>query len=569
MKSASAQRRARWWPARGLIRASTLVLLILAATALLAGGIAARAVLPPLVAPPVLAITGGTAELAPEARIGLTMGRVGTSIVELQLRERQLDGAGQVVAERSVPVQLTPVASADNRQDAFQLVRTDGSPLLNYDSLYRLEVTAAHKELAWPPFTDVLERQTREFSTATTPHLLQPTGPVSLAYQQPLELRWSAPLQTLTVSAEPPVEVRTQLDPASPSLARVELVDAKPGTLYTLSATEATSAAGRPLLRPAQFAVETPPLPQPLLAAVKLVGGERIVVPWDTPLKSLDYTISPAVPSEVTIDPSDGRTATIQLQGAKQGQKYEVTLAGALSTREAPLDQPRSFTVTTPKALVVTQARPRHNSFGVPLNAPISLTFSEPVQDRQAAEQAIKFTPSLQGRFEWVEPQRVLFTANGGLPPETKLRIDVQGGPTGVRSAGEGYLEESFDWTFLTQPDKLIEVNLSNQTMYLHEGGNVVRTIRVATGVTRAETPTGNWMVTYKAPQTAHARAPTRAVSATTSQTCPGCWCSGATTPFTAHRGARRSAFPRATAASAWRPATPRPSTTGPQSARP
>ncbi|MHB1134103.1 MAG: L,D-transpeptidase family protein [Chloroflexota bacterium] len=501
MKSVADRRRALWWPAGRRVRAGVLAWLILAATALLAVGVSAWAVLPPLFAPLAVNVAGGTVELLPEAQIGLTIGRGHTGIVDVQLREQQLDGEGRVVAERSVPVELAPAASTDNRQDAFQLARADGSPLLKYDSLYQLEVTTSRKEMAWPLPVDVVERQTKEFSTATTPHLRLPTDTVQLNHQQPVELRWTAPLQALTVVAEPQLEVRTQLDPASPNVARVELVGAQPGTRYTLNVLEATSAAGRPLLRPVQMTVETPPVPQPLLGEVKLTGGNSVVVPWDTPIRSLIYTVTPAVQSEVVIDSANGQTATIVLQGATQGQEYEVTLAGAVSDRNVPLAQPQTFTVTTPNALVVTQARPRHNSFGVSLKAPITITFSEPVQDREAAQRAIKFTPAMEGRFEWTEPNRLSFTPHEGMPQLTNVRIDVQGGPTGVRGAGDGFLDESFDWSFRTQPDKLIEVNLSNQTMYLHEGGNVVRAIRVATGVTRAETPTGSYMVTYRAPQ--------------------------------------------------------------------
>ena len=54
--------------------------------------------------------------------------------------------------------------------------------------------------------------------------------------------------------------------------------------------------------------------------------------------------------------------------------------------------------------------------------------------------------------------------------------------------------------TFVTESDKLIDVDVTRQVMALYEKGRQVRTFPVATGVPGADTPIGEFNVEYKMP---------------------------------------------------------------------
>ena len=79
------------------------------------------------------------------------------------------------------------------------------------------------------------------------PRLLDAEEARTLEDGKPLTLRWSTPIERLTVEADPPIRVSTQIDRREPSLVEVRLDGPAQGTTYALTVVEAVSREGAPL----------------------------------------------------------------------------------------------------------------------------------------------------------------------------------------------------------------------------------------------------------------------------------------------------------------------------------
>jgi len=259
---------------------------------------------------------------------------------------------------------------------------------------------------------------------------------------------------------------------------------------------------GAPLLSPVTVTAETAASPKPLPDSVRVEDGDRVIVQWDRPVKELQYDIAPSVVSSLQIDADDPRVTYILLKNPKQDRKYEITVLGGMGTTGAPIAAGTTLSFATPAALQVTDFSPANGEFGVPLNSAITITFSEAIKDRNAAQAAVSFEPGLDGHFEWPAPDQLRFVPDGRLPDDTEIAVHIAAGPKGARGTDGGYLGEDLGFSFLTRPDKLIEVDLTHQTITLYEGDKVVYTGLVAAGVAGAPTPAGDFMVNYKLPST-------------------------------------------------------------------
>ena len=461
---------------------------------------AAFLVLPQRVLPEVS--VAGVTELSPQTPLTLSLATVGVTVANLTLHEVQYGPTGQVVAERAVPVNLVPVEEQLGLRKTLRLVAEDGANPLRHDAGYQLRLETVSKVLAFPLPQDVSTVYEYPIGTLRTPQLLPVEGVTQLRYGEPVPLNWSLPITDVKVTVTPALEVQTRIDAVRPDLVYVDLQNPAPGTRYEVTAVEAHATNGASLLSPASVAVETPALPVPNVAEARLVEGSRIVLPWSEDVHSFTYEIVPAVESTVSIDPDNPRLATISLIKAAQNKKYTVKMTGATSTRGAPLAEPQQLSIVTPAPLTVKKVMPVNSAFGVKRSSPISVTFSEPVLDRAAAQRAIAISPAVPGQFTWPEPNRVEFRANGPLPELTRIGVEIAGGPSGVRTANWGYMDKTHSFAFRTQPDKLIDVDLSRQVMTLYQGGKPVWSSLVATGVARAETPTGTFLVQTKLPST-------------------------------------------------------------------
>lgn len=444
-------------------------------------------------------IRDGTVGLSPRTTVTISVWNLGPSIIQANLTEATLDIDGKPGPARELQTQLVPLPNdipLGLRSD-YRVERTDGSPLMSFDGLYRLTLTS--RSVLSEFVTGSAPDRSYTFSTLTSPKLRLPERVVPQNYQKPVELHWSEPVESFRVETVPALDVRTWVDPSREDVGYVDLVGAKPGTEYEVRVVDAVAATGAQLVAPAQLRVLTPAPPELIAAKVKLEDGDQVVIPWDRAIKGFDYDITPAVQSVASVGPSDPSISYILLQNPRQGQEYTIRIKGATATTGAPLSGTRELKVATPNPLKADKFLPEQPKWGVPLEgSSISISFSEPVKDRAATEASIKITPSVQGKFEWPAPNLVRFVPLGKLPGATDFMVQVAGGKGGVRGADGGYLDQSANFTFWTAPEKEIEVNLTQQKLTLWEGGKPVWSTLVSTGVAGAETPTGLFTVQYK-----------------------------------------------------------------------
>lgn len=448
-----------------------------------------------------VSVEEASVELSPIVPVTVAVSKLGVAVVDVALVEQKRGVNGKVISERSIPVRLVPAASHPlGYWSELRLRQADGTNPLDYDGLYQLRLSVTMREPAFPLPREVVVTQLFPFQTLTTPQLRTPQGLVELEYRKPLRLQWNSPVRRFDVELEPKAELRTWIDPVHPEVGYVDLDKAEPGRLYRVQVVGAEGVNGAPLVAHAALTVETAAAPRPVDDSVKVEDGDRVVIWWDRPLKGLDYQIEPAIDSTLVIDPEDPRVSHLLLRDPRQQHEYRVRVLGGTALTGAPIEETREFTVVTPPALDVSEAGPPDGAFGVSLQAPIVIAFSDEVRNRAAAEAAVTITPMVSGRFEWPKPNRLRFVPAERLPELTDIKVMVKAGPSGVRGVAGGYLEEPLEFSFRTRPDKLIEVDLTKQQLILFERDRPVFTTRVATGVRGAETPTGEFTVNFKVP---------------------------------------------------------------------
>ena len=439
-----------------------------------------------------------SAELPPDTPILLSVSNFGAQITGVTLTEGLRDLDGNTASERPISVRLVPGTRAlvALRSD-FRLQTEGDAPLLAYDGVYSLRVAVTVWQPAFPlPQREVVVRD-YAFKTLTSPQPRVPAEEVQLGYQKPLKIQWNSPLQDFAIAVEPPAPVKSWVDPNQRDVAYVDLNSATPGEHYQIHILSAVGANSAPMQRPADVRVETAASPVPIADSLRLEWDE-ITLKWDRTLDAVQYAITPEVESTLSIDPADRRVSHIRLRDPVQGQEYRLKIKGGKGTTGAPIAETENLLVSMPPPLDVVEVLPGDGAFGVGRTESISITFGEPIADQQAAQKAITIDPEVPGYFQWVQPDRVEFVPEGELPELTNLTVKVGAGRGAVRGEDGAFLEEPFEFGFLTQPNKLIDIDLSAQRLVLEEGGEPVYSAWIASGVRFAETPTGDFMVLYK-----------------------------------------------------------------------
>ncbi len=112
---------------------------------------------------------------------------------------------------------------------------------------------------------------------------------------------------------------------------------------------------------------------------------------------------------------------------------------------------------------------------------PIAITFQEPVEDRAAAERAIKVTSSANapGHFYWTSSKQVRWKPTEFWPANTNVTV-VAGGTTSSFHIGDAFVATVDDAT------KMIVVTIN---------GEVVREMPTSLGKPGYETPNGTYIV--------------------------------------------------------------------------
>ncbi|HEX9015994.1 MAG TPA: L,D-transpeptidase [Chloroflexota bacterium] len=449
--------------------------------------------------PPALpSIAAGQTDIAPQTALTISVSNLGGSVQALNMTQAFYDIDGNLGPDTAVPVHLVPAgaSAASPWRTDYRIERADGAPLLGYDGRYDLDIVAT--SVAASLIGRGTTSEHLQFTSLPSPRLRVPAAPLQLTYQSPAQLTWNRPIENLQVEAVPAVDVKARIDPNNPELSYVDLVGAKPDTQYQLRVVDATAVGGGKLISPTAVTVITPAPPVALTDKATIEDGYRITIPWDRPIQSFDYEITPAVASVPNIGGADAKQSSILLQNAKQGQQYTVRIKGAVATTGYPESQPKEFKVATPNPLKIDKFDPEQPKYGVPRGVGINIGFSEPVKDRKLTEQAIKIAPAVPGKFVWKSDTLVQFAPTGDLPAATDFTVTVAGGREGAIGKDGAYLDKSEQFAFWTAPEKLIEVDLSRQYLTLWEGGTAVWGSLVSTGVRGAETPTGRYTVQYK-----------------------------------------------------------------------
>ena len=376
---------------------------------------------------------------------------------------------------------------------------------LEPDARYRL-VAEAHmlSDAPRPPWQDPARTDLtlqREFTTVRSPALVEPLPAVVLQRGKPLELRFSQPLADARL-VEAPAAARGQIVSEDPRVFRVEFGDLAPGEAMTLKVAGLRARNGAPGADQT-LTVRTPD-PVDLMAINGAEPGDRVVVPpqapvaleWSAPVTSLMYRVA-----DKTERWNGPPTARLDLPIAlQQGQSQTLEILDAMAAEGGWLPKSRTVDLAAPPPLRVAAMWPDDGAKNVSPKADPHFRFSEPVASRSAAEEMISFDPPVEGRWEWLSPERVRFVPEPHFPREAQVTVQIKGGPNGVLSASGTYLSESVTTTFETGKLKTIRVWLGSQRLALVEEDQEVWSGPVATGVRGAETPLGVYDVQYKMP---------------------------------------------------------------------
>lgn len=248
------------------------------------------------------------------------------------------------------------------------------------------------------------------------------------------------------------------------------------------------------------FTTITTPLPIIPETGVVVSYGQDAEIQWNTPIRSFDYSLA-GIESTATIEGGEGTSVKIALASFTQGQSYQLTVNQAVSTNGRELQQPVMATLATAPALTV-QIDPGDGVTGASTEAHPVLVFSEPVSNPEVIEQMVSVGPQADGSFSWLEPNRVEFVPAAPWDHLTDVTVSVKGGPDGLRGISGGYVESDVISTFTTAPYKLIDVNISTQTVTLYENGVPVEEYLCSTGLSSTSTPLGDYTIYAKLTKT-------------------------------------------------------------------
>jgi len=455
-----------------------------------------------------LGVQDGAADLPLTTDVRTMVGGWGAQLEHVALYETVLGPDGRPGPEHARGVQASLVRESRWPDGSEYALRPSDGPL-SPDANYRLVVEASAVTSAVPsPRRSTDEREVR-FSTVRSPVARAQAGPVNLKWAQPLQIQWDAPVEDVQYNVTPPTPIRTAIDPNNRQLSTVVLEDPADGQTYKIAVASARGANGIALSRPAEYTVVAPARPQLLEAdeTRTVEVGMPVVLKFSTPLDRVKVEIAPKddadpkVTANAQVDRRDPAVVNVTVDGLAQGSAYDLTVTEAVSKDGAPLAEPPTLALKTPERLMIDSWDPDPDGARISVKSKPTLTFTQPIRDRKAATAALVVEPAVPGRWDWLDDQKVQFVPTAGtLPYDADVTIKVKSGPTGARSTTGSYFEKEAVLAYKTEADKLIDVDVTKQSMTIFEKGKPVRTFPVGTGVPGADTPIGEFNVEYKMP---------------------------------------------------------------------
>lgn len=226
--------------------------------------------------------------------------------------------------------------------------------------------------------------------------------------------------------------------------------------------------------------------------------GEPIIVEFNTPVETFVYKIEPELKSTSRIDDNNPSRALITFDGYEQGMEYSLTVTGATSDNGASLLHPYSQKITTTKPLKIFLV-PGDGESGVNLSERPTLTFSEEIKNPEVAESILSFDPQILGAWDWIAPDKIEFKPLSNWTQGQKVTIRIKGGTEAFRGVSGSFLRQDVESSFTAKPSKMIEVNLTEQKVYLYDNDQLAKTMICSSGSLATPSLTGTYAVYAKA----------------------------------------------------------------------
>jgi lipoprotein-anchoring transpeptidase ErfK/SrfK len=272
-----------------------------------------------------------------------------------------------------------------------------------------------------------------------------------------------------------------------------------------LAASAAAAAVALAACQPA-FTLVTAPQAQESQASIDapLLGKEKVDVGQPLTITAVNGRLA-----DVTVTGKNGRkvkgsysrdkaTWTSKTATLAFGATYNVE-ATAVDSRGMPTSTGGSFTTLEPDKLLRVSVTPSDGA-KVGVGMPVVVNFSEPVKDREAAEEALVVQTStpIVGAWSWQTDSQVQFRPKTYWPGGTDVAVkaDIKGVPLG----GGAYGGNDATTEFSTGPSMVTKVNAAAHSATVYRNGTAVRSIPVTTGKSGFETRSGVKVILSKEP---------------------------------------------------------------------
>jgi hypothetical protein len=226
---------------------------------------------------------------------------------------------------------------------------------------------------------------------------------------------------------------------------------------------------------------------------------EGIVIRWNTPITGFTYTLPTGMQSRLWML-ADGKTGIIKIVNYEQGLSFDLTITdawGVNGRRLKPSSDGYAQKIFTPVPLKV-DITPATGTNRVGNQSEIGLTFSETVNNPDSLNAALVINPPVPGALKWLSGTQAVYTPSGKWAYETTVTVKVKGGPKGPSGPSGSYVDRDLASTFTTMPQKMIDLNLSEQKLYCYEEGALVFSCWVATGKAGYRTRAGDFRIYAK-----------------------------------------------------------------------
>lgn len=247
-----------------------------------------------------------------------------------------------------------------------------------------------------------------------------------------------------------------------------------------------------------EFQTITTPAPLFMRETQVVAMGEPIIIEFNTPIEVFQYEIAPALATEMHIDEENPTRAFINFSDYQQGQKYQLTITGAVGQNGVGIKQPYSQTITTTEPLRIVFV-PGDSEAGVSLSERPTLNFSENIRNPEVAESLVSMEPSVLGGWDWLDERTLEFRPLNDWTQGAQVTIRLKGGLDGLRGESGSYLREDVESSFTTKPSKLIDVDLTAQKVLLYDNDQLVKTLICSSGSKATPSLTGRYAIYAKA----------------------------------------------------------------------